>query len=71
VSGGAYPALAVWRRELATGKRTATTFDALWRAACAEMHAQEAAAARLPQIADAYRREAREILRRALTEPRP
>ena len=36
------PALDAWRRELAAGKRTKTTFDALWRAACAEMYVLEA-----------------------------
>jgi hypothetical protein len=35
-------ALATWRRELRDGKRTATTFDALWIAACATMQAREA-----------------------------
>ena len=33
--------LAVWRRELRAGQRTRTTFDATWRAACAEADALE------------------------------
>ena len=37
-----YPALARWRRELAAGERTITTFDPLWRAACAEAEQLEA-----------------------------
>jgi len=28
------PALAEWQKELREGKRTTTTFDDLWRAAC-------------------------------------
>lgn len=59
----ATPALAAWRAELAVGKRTAYTFDPLWRAACSEMNALEAEAAGLPEIGAGYRREALEILR--------
>ena len=36
------PALDLWWHDLAEGKRTATEFDALRRAACEEMNAQEA-----------------------------
>ena len=39
------PALNAWCRELAAGRRRATTFDPLWEAACAEMNAREAAGA--------------------------
>ena len=35
------PALDAWRRELVSRKRTKFTFDALWRAACAEANALE------------------------------
>ncbi len=35
------PALDTWRAELAKGERTAAMFDALWRAACAEVTALE------------------------------
>ena len=41
---GRSPALDTWRAELAAGKRTRYTFDALWQAACAEMNAAEAEA---------------------------
>ncbi len=57
-----YPALTAWRRELAAGKRTATTFDALWRAACGEMNALEAGD---PKLAAGYLREAWAIIRAA------
>jgi hypothetical protein len=50
-----YPALAEWRR------RSATTFDDLWRAACAEAAALEAAADGLPELAERYRAEARQL----------
>lgn len=63
-----FPALAQWRRELAAGARTIYTFDALWRSACEEANAIEAATAGLPQLAEGYRRDAREIVRRALRE---
>ena len=56
-----YPALTAWRRELAAGERTIHTFDALWRAACAEAAAVECAAT-LPQMAASYRAEARRIM---------
>jgi hypothetical protein len=56
------PALDTWRRELATGQRTRTTFDALWRAACAEMAALEAP---VPEIRDSCLAEARRIIESA------
>jgi hypothetical protein len=40
----AYPALDLWRRELRQGKRSPRTIDALWRVACREAAAREAAA---------------------------
>jgi hypothetical protein len=58
-------ALDCWRAELARGERTATTFDPLWRAACAEASALEAEADGLPALAERFRREAQETLRRA------
>ena len=57
------PALEAWRRELAAGVRTATTFDPLWRAACREQRALDYAT--FPAIAARYRREAAEIIRTA------
>ncbi len=59
------PALDTWRRELAAGLRTRTTCDALWRAACAEKNALEAAAAGLSATAVEYRREAAQLVRSA------
>jgi hypothetical protein len=56
------PALDAWRRELAAGERTRTTFDALWRAACEEANALEAAAAGLPQLAQGFQQEAYRII---------
>lgn len=56
------PALDAFRRELAAGERTATTFDALWRAACAEANALEANAAGLPRLAAGFLADAREIV---------
>ncbi len=56
------PALTAWRQELAAGKRTVTTFDPLWRAACEEMSALEAPT---PELAATYFREARRIIRAA------
>jgi hypothetical protein len=56
------PALTVWRRELAAGKRTKYTFDALWRAACEEMNALEAPT---PALAKSHLVEAQRIIRAA------
>lgn len=36
-----FPALELWWDELRAGKRTRTTFDPLWAAACEEMNAKE------------------------------
>ncbi|MBI4420165.1 MAG: hypothetical protein HY560_05005 [Gemmatimonadetes bacterium] len=54
------PALDAWRRELATGKRSATSFDWLWRAACAEAWALDYA--QDPQTAEGFLRDARRIV---------
>lgn len=54
------PALDLWRKELAAGARTTATFDALWKAACAEAAAREFA--NIPELADAYLRDARRIV---------
>jgi hypothetical protein len=61
-------ALNLWRRELAAGERTRSTFDALWRAACADMNALESAA--IPHLATAYRQEAQRILTDAVKRER-
>ena len=53
------PALNLWRWELRCGKRTRTTFDALWRAACEEANALEN-----PQLAASYHGRARAIIAR-------
>ncbi len=34
-------ALRAWRRQIAAGERSTTTYDALWAAACWEMRARE------------------------------
>jgi hypothetical protein len=57
------PSLDAWRRELAAGQRTATTFDWLWRAACEEMNALEAPT---PALAKFYLVEAQRIVRKAI-----
>lgn len=56
------PALDAWRRELAAGTRTPTTFDWLWRAACEELNALEAPT---PALAASHLREAHSIVRAA------
>ena len=61
------PALRAWRAELTAGERTITTFDPLWRAACEEMNALEAAS---PELAGSYLREARRIVRAAAQKRR-
>lgn len=40
-AGAGFDALAQWRGELTERRRTATTFDVLWRAAVWEMEAEE------------------------------
>ena len=60
-----YPALAAWRAELRTGSRTPTTFDPLWRAACAEAAAAESEGAGLSRLARSWRRVALVTLRAA------
>jgi hypothetical protein len=68
MSGGPFrtPALDLWRQELAAGQRTTTTFDPLWRAACAEAAALEFAS--IPELAQAYLADARRIIREAVRE---
>lgn len=56
------PALDVWHEQLARKERTIFTFDPLWRAACAEMAAREAAHAGLPDIARGHLLEAAHYL---------
>ncbi len=62
------PALTAWRDELRRGLRTSTTYDPLWRSACAEMTALEFEQDRLPEIADRHRADAKEIVRQAIQE---
>ncbi|MGQ0703524.1 MAG: hypothetical protein ACT4PM_10375 [Gemmatimonadales bacterium] len=57
-------ALKAWHRALAAGKRTATMFDAPWRAACYERSALEAAGLGLQAHAGQLCTEADAILRR-------
>lgn|GEM_PF-3278746 len=57
-----YPALHAWRAELARGERTRSTFDHLWRAACAEQSALEFEQDGLPSIAEWFRADARRII---------
>lgn len=67
------PALDLWRAELAAGvdgqqlevPRT-WKFDALYRAACAEMWAVEHDENQLHGVAETYRRDAQQILAEAL-----
>ena len=56
------PALDAWRQELATGVRSATTFDALWEAASLEMLAVEATQAGLRELAESRCLAARQII---------
>lgn len=51
-------ALQRWRAELASGQRTATTFDATWRGACLELTALEAQAS---QVRESYLADARKL----------
>ena len=60
------PALDTWRAELRRRERTTTTFDPLFRAACAEAWAVEYA--EYPQVAEGFRRDAQRILKDALRE---
>ena len=56
------PALDLWQRELAAGKRTLTDYDPLWRAACEELSALEQPT---PELAESYLKRARRIIRDA------
>ena len=64
------PALNAWRAEVASGERTRDTVDALWRAACEEANALEAAAAGLPDLAEHFRRDAYKIISEAAKRQR-
>lgn len=55
------PALRVWWAELRQGKRTVTTVDALWRAACWEQSALSAARQGFHDSARRDLREARKL----------
>lgn len=61
------PALDLWRRELAEGKRGLDVTDPLWRAACWEISALEAHAAGMHEAALRDRQCAIDILRMAAT----
>lgn len=65
------PALTLWRRELAAALRTRTTFDDLWRAACAEQLAEDMEADGVPTNAVARRKEAAAIIRQAAAAQAP
>jgi len=56
------PSLDLWRRELADGKRTRTTYDPLQKAACDEASALEQPT---PELAESYLERARRIIRDA------
>jgi hypothetical protein len=56
------PCLERWQRELATGDRTKTTFDALQRAASAEASAREWYEIGIPGLAEKELRRAAEII---------
>lgn len=64
------PSLDLWRRELAAKQRTTDTFDALWRAACAEVEALEFLGHGLPWNARTSQARAGRIVLDALREQR-
>lgn len=57
-----YPALQLWWDELAAGKRTRTTFDALWSAACEEATAKEWEETGIGELAETSRAHARRAI---------
>lgn len=61
------PIFDAWKAELNARRRTTTTFDGLWRAACAEAAALEAEADGLPASATRRLHVAAAILRSAAT----
>ena len=63
------PALDAWRAELARGERTRTTFDPLFRAACAEANAAEFQSS-IPELRRAFMAEARRIIEAAAERQR-
>ncbi len=56
-------ALDEWRRQLAIGERTRTTFDTLWRAACLEAEARDLERLGCANGANAARWKAIDIIR--------
>ena len=62
------PALDAWHAELRRGQRTRTTFDALFRAVCCEQWALDYSD--IPALAEAFRADARAIVRDALKAQR-
>jgi hypothetical protein len=57
-----YPALAEWQRQLSLGMRTCADFDDLWRAAAAEMWAEEHEVLGLHAVAHHFRVDALRII---------
>ena len=57
-----FPVLEQWERELASGERTKTTFDALQRAASAETSAREWYEIGIPALAERELHRAAEIV---------
>jgi hypothetical protein len=64
-------ALEQWHRELREGKRTSTTFDPLWEAACREAADREFEAYVRPQREDLARLRARQLPPPAPKRARP
>ena len=60
-----FPALALWHDELRAGVRTTTTFDTLYRSACAEADAREFFEMKIPELGNACMARSREIIRQA------
>ncbi len=63
--GRRFPALDLWHDELRAGLRTTTTFDTLYRAACAEADAREFYGMRMAELGDRSMARSREIIRQA------
>jgi len=61
-------ALDQWEKELSDGKRTPTTLDDLWRAACEATIAQELHAQDMHESAQHCQREANRLLKSYRTE---
>jgi hypothetical protein len=69
VSAPRYPALDLWRIELRANKRTTTDFDVVWQAACCEQWAIDFLGWGLPNVAAAFREDARRIVLEAVRAP--